>query len=76
MKTLNGYTLEEVKENLREAVLELADVRDHRAGVKSLNLGGNLYSCELRVDEKEDAAAAKMQEMRLLYKRLVAGESD
>jgi hypothetical protein len=76
MNTLNGYTLQEVKDRLTEAALRLADVRDHRAGVKPLNLGGNLYTAELRVDECEDEALNTLAECRDLLLRFKAGERD
>ena len=76
MNTLNGYTLEEVKARLTEAVLRLADVRDHRTGVKPLNLGGNLYTAELRVDECEDEALNTLEECRDYLRRYNAGERD
>jgi hypothetical protein len=76
MNTLNGYTLAEVKERLTEAVLRLADVRDHRAGVRRLNLGGNLYTSELRVDECEDACRQTVEECRDYLRRYNAGERD
>jgi hypothetical protein len=76
MNTLNGYTLEEVKARLTEAVLRLADVRDHRTGVKHLNLGGNLYTAELRVDECEDACHETVEECRDYLRRYNAGERD
>jgi hypothetical protein len=76
METLNGLTLQEVKDTLTEAVLRLADVRDHRNGVKRLNLGGNLYTAELRVDEAEDAAHETVRECRDYLRRYNAGERD
>jgi hypothetical protein len=74
--TLESLTLDEVRQDLSEAVSRLSLVRAHRDGRALLDFGGNLYQRELRVDEAEDAALQSLEECHLWLERWNRGERD
>ena len=75
-ETLESQTLDEVRQDLSEAVSRLSLVRAHRDGRVHLDLGGNLYQRELRVDEAEDAALDNLADCHRWLERWNNGERD